>query len=194
MNCFETINRTPWFARFAIPSRLIGQGSSARVYAIDRYRVLKFTSDQSNAALLSSQCSVTATNPVFPIVSAELGLAAQCADCQYYGYVMERLYPPSGTWAPTLQNLHVNLRRRYDAEALSSDVDAAFLEALARGCEPSMRAAFRQLAGWVKSEGWLVDRFERGNLLERANGQPCLSDLTYSLVPFIRPKRAAARA
>ncbi len=190
MKDFHLINEGRAFADFVKPYKLIGKGSFARVYELDDQRVLKLTCDPANAAVLCHQSRTAKPGRAFPVVFEDLGRAAECADCSYYGCVMERLQWPVGDRAEAVIQTSVEVRRRYDAEACSSVVDAAFLRALSRHRDLDMRGELLQLARMVESDGWLVDRLDRGNLLARSDGQLVLSDLLYSLVPFKRVSRS----
>lgn len=186
---FHLINKGLAFSDVARPSRLIGEGSFARVYELHDGRVLKLTSDPANAAVLRRQSRTGKLRGALPVVFEDLGLAAECKDCLYYGCVMERLWQPVGAPAEAVIKTCAELRRGYDVEAHSSAVDAAFLRVLAHRPGLGMRAELLQLARMVEADGWLVDDLKRGNLLARSDGQLVLSDLLYSLVQFKRTRK-----
>lgn len=191
---FEFTNRALQQAHRAGALPLIGEGSFALVFEMSEQRVLKVTSDPANAALLSSQARSLKQSPAFPVVFEDRGIVGECEDCLYHAYVMERLYWPCSTRARRVIKTAAEVRQRHDVEARSTVVDAAYLRELARRPELGMHAELLALARMVEAKGWLVDGFERGNLLERADGQLCLSDPLYSLAPFKRRDEAYAMA
>lgn len=192
MKNFEFVDRALRWEYRAGNLPLIGTGAFACVFGIDEQLALKVTCDPASVAMLSWQPRSLKLSPAFPVVFADLGIVARCDDCRYHAFVVERLSMPQVNRTDGVFQIFADVRQMYDVEALSPVVDAAYLRALAAKRALGMHAEMLALARMVDTGGWLVDSLGRGNLLQRATGQLCLSDPLYSLVQIKRRAKVTA--
>ncbi|UUX94565.1 hypothetical protein [Aquabacterium sp. J223] len=188
MRNLTLINHVQRLASMVSAKLELGHGNAAVVFHIDEDRVLKLTSDPANSALLSRQASGGRPCTALPFVHEDLGVVAQCEDHLYRGFLLERLRP-----AQTSQTLDFiasgeSTRQSHDPAALDPAVDARCLRRIAAGAPWTLAPVLRRLAGDVAANGWLLDRFDNGNVMERSDGTPVLSDLVYAFVPLRRPQ------